>query len=311
MGKAKNKKAPAPASPEPESVSPDSYDSEVEFEEVQQTLEKSLSHDHLTWMRRVIRVQAEDILKARLKQEFENEFNDRMSHQLGDLKKKLGDLEQEVDNLKSENTKRKRQIERLEYSNSKKQSEIDKLRIKMDEFEQDKYSRCVQIVGLSENKDEREDIKQLSKVFKEKAGVKIKSSDVVEMRRLGKKNQVKTRNIILKFKDKETKEKIYGERKKLIQVGSPRKSVYLNDCLTQHRQQLLYSARQLVKGKKLYAAWSQHGNVLVRKSESSKIIQIFDNTDLMLVKTDETDVELTGQSEDSTSQMTHLSSYDY
>ncbi len=259
----------------------------------------------------MIRVQAEDILKARLKQEFENEFNNRMSLQLGDLKKKIGDLEQEVDTLKSENAKRKRQIERLEYSNSKKQSVIDQLRTKIDEFEQEKYSTCVQIVGLPENKDESEDTKQLTKVFKEKAGVKIKSSDVVEIRRMGKKNHAKIRNIILKFKDKETKEKIYVERKKLMQVGNPRKSLYINDCLTQHRQQLLYSARQLVKEKKLYAAWSQHGNVLVRKTESSKITQVTDNTDLMIVKADESDVELTEQSEDSNSQMTHLSSYDY
>ncbi len=40
-------------------------------------------------------------------------------------------------------------------------------------------------------------------------------------------------------------------------------------------------------------------------------MQVFDNTDLMLVKTDDPNVELTGQSNDSTSQMTHLSSYDY
>ncbi len=65
----------------------------------------------------MIRVQAEEILKARLKQEFDNEFNNRMSHQLEDLKKKIGDLENKVDTLKSENTKRKRQIERLEFSN--------------------------------------------------------------------------------------------------------------------------------------------------------------------------------------------------
>ncbi len=65
-GKAKNKKSSPPAAAsKPEVVSsPDNYDSEVEFEEVRQTLEKALSHDHLTWMQRVIRVQAEDILKA-------------------------------------------------------------------------------------------------------------------------------------------------------------------------------------------------------------------------------------------------------
>ncbi len=239
MPTGKNKKGKGTTNPEPKaaaSTSPVNYDSEAEFEEVQQTLEKSLSHDYLTWMRRVIRVQAEDILKAQLKQQFEKEFNSRMSHQLADLKKKLGDLEQEVDALKSENVKRKRQIKRLEYSNSKKQSELDKLRIKVDEFEQESYSQSVQIVGLPENKDESEDIKQLTKVFKEKAGVKIKSTDVVEIRRMGKKNDVKTRNIILKFKDKETKGRIYTERKKLTRLGNPRKSLYLNDCLTHHRQ---------------------------------------------------------------------------
>ncbi len=47
MVKSKNKKT-SPASPEPEAVlSPDNYDSEEEFEEVQQTLEKSLSLDGL------------------------------------------------------------------------------------------------------------------------------------------------------------------------------------------------------------------------------------------------------------------------
>ncbi len=167
MGKAKKA-----AASEPEVVSsPDNYDSEVEFEEVQQTLEKALSHDHLTWMQRVIQIQAEDILKAWLKQEFENEFNNRISNQFGDLRKKPDDLEQKVDSLKSENIKRKRQIERLEYTNSKKQSEINKLRMKVDEFEQDKYSESVQIVGLPENKEESEDIKQLTKVVIEKAGV--------------------------------------------------------------------------------------------------------------------------------------------
>ncbi len=63
--------------------------------------------------------------------------------------------------------------------------------------------------------------------------------------------------------------------------------------------------------KKLYAAWCQHGNVLVCKTDNYNIIQVFDNVDMMVVKNDETDEELTGQSEGSASQMTHLSSYHY
>ncbi len=116
---------------------------------------------------------------------------------------------------------------------------IDDLKTKLDEIQQDKHELSVQIVGFPENKNETDDIKHLTKVFKEKAGVKIKQSDIVEMKRLGKQNDKKTRNIILKFKDKETRQKIYNVRKKLIINGNPIKSVYMNDSLTHHRQELL------------------------------------------------------------------------
>ncbi len=228
------------------------------------------------------------------------------------MNKSLCDIEQQIDILKMENAKRELQIERLEYSNSTRQSEINALKLRLDEFEQEKHEACAEIVGFPENKDESDDIKQLTKVIKKQAGVKIKSSDVVEIRRLRKKSDGQTRNAIVKFKDKETKEKIGMQKRKLIKSGNPAKSVYLNDCLTQHRQQLLYSAQQLVKARILYAAWSQHGNILVKTRESSKIIQIHDFTDLMIAKTDETEHDhdrktYNGPCEDTVSQMTHLS----
>ncbi len=296
-------------------------DSESEFVAVEKSLEQSLTHDSLTWMRHVIRVQAAEVTKGILKQEREtkntsetNRF-DMLSKQIDDLKKKLHDTQQEVDGLKAENVRRKREIERLEFTNSKKQSLIDGLKIKLDEIEQVKHERSVQIVGFPENRNETDDIKQLTKVFKDKAGVKIKSSDIVEMKRLGKQNDKKTRSIILKFKDKETRQKIYNERKKLVINGNPKKSVYLNDSLTQHRQELLYAARQLVKQKRLYAAWSQAGNILVRKTEDSNIIQVHDHSDLMILKTDETepvqDEDSSCQPEETSSELTHLSGYSY
>ncbi len=173
----------------------------------------------------------------------------------------------------------------------------------------------MQIVGLPESKDEGDDTKQLTKLLKEKTGLKIKVSDVVEMRRLGKKNEIKTRNVIATFREKEIREKIYKERKKLIIPGNPTKSIYLNDSLTQHRQQLLYVARKLVKGRKLYAAWSQAGNVLVRLKEDSSIIQVKDNKELMTIKRDEFEPDKhhdsRRQSGETVSDVTHLSDYSY
>ncbi len=41
------------------------------------------------------------------------------------------------------------------------------------------------------------------------------------------------------------------------------------------------------KTKRLYAAWSQAGNILVRKTEDTNIIQVHDQSDRMMLKTDE------------------------
>ena len=85
-----------------------------------------------------------------------------MSRQIDDLKKKLHDTQEEIDGLKAENVRRKREIERLEFTNSKKQSMIDDLKIKLDEIQQEKHEHSMQIVGFPESKNETDDIKQLA-----------------------------------------------------------------------------------------------------------------------------------------------------
>ena len=142
----------------------------------------------------------------------------------------------------------------------------------------------------------------------------FKPSDIVEFNRMGKKSAIKARNIIVQLKDKPLREKLYEECKKLITPGNPAKSMYINDCLTKHRQQLLYTARQLVKRKKLFAAWSQHGNILVRKEEDSEVVHIKDNSDLMVLKEVEAEhdeVQQSSQSIESDSVVSHLSDYDF
>ncbi len=119
--------------------------------------------------------------------------------------------------------KQRRQIERLEHQNFEKQSLINKLKTKIDEIDQDKHALNMQVVGFAENSNEGDDIKKLTKVLKDKTGVKVKPTDVIEMKRLGKRNDVKTRNAIVRFKDKETRQKIFKERKKLITPHSQKR----------------------------------------------------------------------------------------
>ena len=89
---------------------------------------------------------------------------------------------------------------------------------------------------------------------------------------------------------------------------------YINDRLTQHRQHLLYAARKLVKSKKLFVAWAQRGNILIRKREDSRIIEVKDHADLREFTTSQEDEEYQEKSDSSindNSVMSHLSDYEY
>ena len=227
--------------------------------------------EHCTWLLNVIRLHAKEISTEQLK-EFEQNQVSNLTHQLENLKKELQLVKavvEDIEYLKSVNVKQQRKIERLEYENTKRQSEIHDLKMKLDAVQQKDLEKCIQIVGLPEASNDSDDVKQVTKLAKDKLGVKLKSSDV-KMQHLGKKKNSKTRNVIIELKDKQTRENIYNQRKKLIKPGNVNRSIYLNDSLTIHRQQLLFAARKLVKSKKIYAAWSQQGNILVRKKENSR-----------------------------------------
>ncbi len=133
--------------------------------------------------------------------------------------------------------------------------------------------------------------KNFIKMSKNSLGVKLKQSDIREIVRLGrKKDKGQPRNAIIKFHDKSTREKVHEQRKKLLTHKDPKRNVYINDQLTKHRQNMLYAARHLVKSKKLFGAWTQSGNILVKQTESSKIVQVFNHEDLMSLKNQENDI---------------------
>ncbi len=157
--------------------------------------------------------------------------------------------------------KQQRRIERLEHQNALMKGEIKKLCLKVDELEQEKYQTSVQIVGFPDV-NEADDMKQVLKMTKDKLGIRIKANDIKAMTRLGKKQSGKTRNLNVTLTKK------------------PDRNIYINDCLTKHRQSVLYTCRRQVPAKHIYAAWSQGGNILIRREEHGNITQIHNHEDL-------------------------------
>ncbi len=315
-------------------VTPDASDTpstSTEAENLQSTISESVdgesqeevtvvTNEQTLWLRNVIRAQAKDILQDMMDEKWSQIENNptiqRMVKAL--IKSEVEGLAEKVSNLTIECQKKQRQIERLEHECCQKDHQIKSLRLQLDELHQQTHDRSLQVVGLPEVESVADDVKQIIKLSKEKLHIKLKSSDF-EVTRLGKKKETKTRNTLLKFKDKSLRDKIFEHRKKTATNSSPRENIYFNDQLTKHRQNLLFTARNLVKSKKLFAAWAQQGNILIRKTESDKIVQVYDHDELKVItgnkgSTDSIE-KLRGNSlqtsDDGLSVTTHLSDYDY
>ncbi len=293
-----------------------------------------LSSDQVLWFRNIIRAQGKDILKEMVENKWEKvkEENELLKQwvksEMGGLLKKITELnddskekQQRIDKLSTDNDKKQRRLERLEHECRQKDNQIKALSLQLDELHQQTHDHSLQVVGLPEAKSDADDIKQVIKISKEKLHVKLKSSDF-EVRRLGKKKESATRNTLLKFKDKSIRDKIFENRKETATNSNPSKNIYFNDQLTKHRQNLLFAARKLVKSKKLFAAWAQQGNILIRKTESGKIVQVQDHSELQGITSMEeslTQIDsiemLRGNSsqssDDRLSIMTHISNYEY
>ena len=201
-------------------------------------------------------------------------------------------------------------MEKLQFQLHKKDVKLDELVVKVDCIEQKEFKNEVQMVGLDECASEEDDMKKVIKVAKEKMGVKLKRTDVKAVTRLGRKSSEKVtpRDLVVTFKDEITREVFYDNRKKLVVGKVPQHNIYVNDKLTNYRKALFYEARKLYKGRRLYAAWTQKGNVLVRRTEHGPVKQINNFEDLKIWK--ETETNSSSNFSSSVEISSHLSDYD-
>ncbi len=267
------------------------------------------SQEHCMWLVNIIKIHATKIAKGMIQDQVNNQLN-QLRNDIQSLTGKVQAISDKIETLQSADLKNRRKVEQLQYDNADIRSKVRDADIKADAIQQQQYQNNIQIVGMPETKD-TDEVKQLIKLGKDKMGIKLKTSDIKEVTRLGKNDSSTPRKVIVRFQNKTAKEKFCEHKKKLTPHKDPKKNIYLNDHLTKHRQNLLYAGRQLVKSRKLFAAWSQNGNVLIRKTESSKITQVSDHSDLMKIKEDDSDSDKSRSSVGCGTIVSHLSDYDF
>ncbi len=288
------------------------------------------SNDSMTWMRKVMRVQAADVLKCekgsgeiivkKALQEVQKQFlvditqlKSEMDSAIEKLKKQVGDLETKVANLQEENDRKSKQLRSMEFQNGKDKPKRKELTITIDELEQSQHKSSVQIVGLSESENEEADVKKVVKLAREKMNLKLKKTDVSDVHRLGKKCDGKARDLVIKFTDQKSRDQFHLNRKKTAPHKDPSKNIYVNDVLTTYRKGLFYAARKLFKSHKICAAWTQKGNVLVRKADGDQAMEVKCYDDLRQFQEKSYSSSFVHSESDMTSEdvLSHLSDYSY
>ena len=108
--------------------------------------------------------------------------------------------------------------------------------------------------------------------------------------------------MVIKFTDKKSRDQFHQNRKKTAPHKDPAKDIYVNDLLTTCRKGLFYAARKLYKSHKICAAWTQQGNVLVRKADGEQaMLEVKCHDDLHHSESDVTNEDV----------ISHLSDYSF
>ncbi len=273
-----SKAKPKPVKETPAHADKDTKWSDAGFNESELTLSQ------LKNMITTLATEVYDNKKEELKAEVDEDVEARLYDQSNDVEETVDELKNEVESLKEENKslkeeylKLKRRTERLEFEVSNKDKKIRELKIHADAVEQQLYDKDLQLVGVPEipsGDDVESDLKTVIKLVQDKMNINIKPTDVENIHRQGKRKSDKTRDIVIRFRKTAMRNQIFTNRKKTATHSDPKRNIYVNDKLTEYRRDLLYAARQLVKHKKIMAAWSQQGNILIRKTEEDSVIHV-------------------------------------
>ena len=201
---------------------------------------------------------------------------------VGKLKEANTDFLNEIKNLKDSATELGQVVTQVKQDLLSSQEEIKRLKTKVstlqyqaDSLEQYTRRNSLRIDGIPESGGENVyDV--VLELFNEqlKTERKITRDDIDRAHRLsGKPSDGSCRTILVKFVSYQTRQLIFKAKKKLRVIQDHR--VYINEDLTQIRQELLYNARKLKRMNKISDCWTYDGRVLVR-TKDGRVVSIRD-----------------------------------
>lgn len=179
---------------------------------------------------------------------------------------RIDKLEKRNDKLASENSSLRDAVKGLS-------SQVAKLESHLDDLDQATRSDTLLIHGVhNPGTNEAEVTAKVVSVINTNISVaKLEPKDIVSTQRLGKPpagSTDKPNSILIRFVSKTSRDHVLGNRRQL--KGT---KIAITEQLTTLKASLLKKANELVQDKKLEAAWSHEGKIIV-KDKTNKILRI-------------------------------------
>jgi hypothetical protein len=199
------------------------------------------------------------------------------------LKKHLESLSIAVRELKADNVRLAKQCESTVKENERLQKVVDVHSRRLDDIES--YSRSDNLIirGLPERsaaerasdapplsgdrpnlRESHESVEATAlEFFNSTLGVKVSPQDISIAHRIKAGPKEKIRPIIVRFNNRKTRIAVLRAKKTLKDATD---KIYISEHLTKTASDLFFTARKLLREKKVFGTWTQNGQVFVRFS---------------------------------------------
>lgn len=170
----------------------------------------------------------------------------------------IKELSKKVENLEKKLESKDQRIKILE-------EKIKVIENKQDNYEQITRKDCLRLNGLAEAKDEFIE-REVLNVFNNTMSVNppVKPDDIVRVHRIGKPQNNKPRQVIVKFASYRKRESVFKNKRSLSDTP-----LSLNEDLTQTRARLLYRAREARRRGIISSAWSSDGRIVIKLNNNA------------------------------------------
>ncbi len=238
-------------------------------------IEAKVKRDIQTKMKSDIESKLKADIEAKLKSDIEAKLKPNLESKMKqDIASTTKELQGKMDEIENDNYF---ELRKVQNQLDEKETHIKLMMKSIDQLEQWTKANNIRIAGMKE--EEGEDI--IAKVIDLARGrmniQHIEAADIKEVGRMGKPNQMKTRDILVKFNNNNMREQMYSKRKLLISKDYP---IYVNEDLTLYRSQLFFEARKIRKKGHLFGAWTQSGNVMIKVNQNDIPRAVSSNNDL-------------------------------